>query len=246
MAEKVDLSLDDIIKMNRKSNPKGGKPKSNRPATNRPSSNRPSSNRPTSNRPSSNRLTSNRLKNLGSRSGVQIRKGGPKKATRPTPTSPAKETTMLHVSNLHFNVSNADIRELFSEIGPVKKAAVHYDKSGRSLGTADVIFSTRDAAIRAIKKYSNVPLDGRPMNITLVPSQSQTPVRSPAKTRIGIRAGSGIYKKPQNKPQQRTPKGGRPQPGGKPKFQRGQRQPKKDVTAEQLDADLDNFLSAST
>lgn len=216
MAEKVDLSLDDIIKMNRKSNPKGGN-KNNKP-------------------------TSNRLKNLGARSGVQIRKGGPKKTNiRPTTTSPVKEATMLHVSNLHFNVSNADIRELFSEIGPVKKAAVHYDKSGRSLGTAEVIFSTRDAAIKAIKKYKNVPLDGRPMSITLVPSQTQ--VRSPAKGRIGVRAGSGIYKKPQSKPQQKTGKG---RPQGKPKFQRGQRQPKKDVTAEQLDADLDNFLSAST
>lgn len=218
MAEKVDLSLDDIIKMNRKSNPKGGN-KSNK----------------------SNRPTSNRLKNLGTRSGIQARKGGPKKPLRPTaPSSPVRETTMLHVSNLHFNVSNADIRELFSEIGPVKKAAVHYDKSGRSLGTAEVIFSTKDAAIRAIKKYKNVPLDGRPMSITLVPSQTQ--VRSPTKGRIGVRAGSGIYKKPQNKPQQRTGKG----PQGKPKFQRGQRPPKKDVTAEQLDADLDNFLSAST
>lgn len=220
MAEKVDLSLDDIIKMNRKSNPKGGN-KSNKP-------------------------TSNRLKNLGARSGIQARKPGPRKPIRQTTTttaSPVKETTMLHVSNLHFNVSNADIRELFSEIGPVKKATVHYDKSGRSLGTAEVIFSTRDAAIRAIKKYKNVPLDGRPMSITLVPSQTQ--VRSPAKGRIGVKAGSGIYKKPQNKPQQRTgQKGGRPQ--GKPKFQRGQRPPKKDVTAEQLDADLDNFLSAST
>lgn len=222
MADLIDKSLDDIIKMKKKTVTKrtsnqGAKPKPN----------------------------TQRLKKLGVRSGI-IKKGGPRQVPqRQTPNaSPKKELTLLHVSNLHYNVSNDDVRELFSEIGPIKKAVVHYDKSGRSLGTAEVTFTTRDAAIRAIKKYNNLPLDGRPMQIKIVPNEVNIQ-RSPAKSRIGVKPGSGVQKRQQNngRPQNNNQKNGRANKpgGGKPKFQKGQRQAKKPVTAEDLDADLEAY-----
>lgn len=213
----MDMSLDDIIKRNKvskgtRTNQQRGGPK---------------------NQSSKPRLQ--RLRNLGARSGITRK---PNQSGGRQAASPRKELARLHVSNLHYNVTNRDVSQLFSEIGQIKKAAVHYDKSGRSLGTAEVTFLTRDAAIRAIKKYNKVPLDGRPMDITLVPSSTSV-IRSPAKGRIGVKPGSGIKKTTNRSPQNKGRRVSNQRNGNKSSFQK--RQPRKNLTAEDLDKDLDDY-----
>ncbi|KAF3331540.1 THO complex subunit 4D [Carex littledalei] len=76
----------------------------------------------------------------------------------------------LYISNLDSRVSNGDIKELFSEIGELKRYGVHYDNHGRPNGSAEVVFVRRSDAVAAFKKYNNVQLDGKPMKIELIGS----------------------------------------------------------------------------
>lgn len=57
----------------------------------------------------------------------------------------------------------------------MKRYGIHYDKSGRSKGTAEVVFMRQSDALAAIKKYNNMRLDGKPLQIELVGTSLVTP-----------------------------------------------------------------------
>uniref|UniRef100_J3MJM3 RRM domain-containing protein n=1 Tax=Oryza brachyantha TaxID=4533 RepID=J3MJM3_ORYBR len=103
---------------------------------------------------------------------------------RPSPNSARSlETgTKLHISNLDAGVTVEDVQELFSEIGELKRYSVNYDKDGKSQGTAEVVFARKVDALEAIKKYDGVVLDGKPMKIDLIGTNSEpspTPPTAP-------------------------------------------------------------------
>jgi len=151
----------------------------------------------------------------------------------------------LIVSNLDFGVSDSDIHELFSEFGNLKLANVHYDRSGRSLGTAEVSFDRRGDAMKALKQYNGVPLDGRPMRIEMAGVEAEVePLRRPMGG--GVRKSPGPRKSPFRASGGRGgDRGGRPggRGGGGGRGGRGGEK-KAAPSKEDLDAEMDTYMKA--
>lgn len=98
----------------------------------------------------------------------------------------------LLISNLDFNVSEEDIMELFSTCGPLRSFKLHYDRSGRSEGTAEVVFEREPDARTACRRYNNVALDGKKMTIEIVASAAQPNVLARLSSGISVtKVGTG-------------------------------------------------------
>jgi len=238
MGDKIDMSLDDIIKKNRSSRGRGGgRGRGQRRGGNRGSAGPMRRGRsfrgrgrgtPYS-RPRS--LPDKWEHDMFENGGQQRKSGGLSTGSK------------LHISNLDFGVTESDIQELFQEFGNIKSATLNYDSSGRSHGTADIVYVRRDDALKALKTYNGVPLDGRPMKIELITSaevakaasnnrgsfrdsyqqrggRDQNRQRSGG-NRFGFRGGRGRGG--------RGGRGGRRGRGGKP------------ISKDDLDADLDAY-----
>jgi len=87
---------------------------------------------------------------------------------------PNSTDSKISITNLDFGVNDNDIKELFGSFGVMIKAAVNYNQSGRSMGTAEVVYTTPTSALAAATHYNNVPLDGRPMKIMVVAAGAPT------------------------------------------------------------------------
>lgn len=85
------------------------------------------------------------------------------------------EGSKIMISNLEYKVTEKDLKELFSEIGPIHSASLNFDQNGRSKGSGQVIFKNKNDASRAAEKYNNVTLDGRAMKIEIVLSTAAIP-----------------------------------------------------------------------
>ncbi|KAG8275481.1 hypothetical protein J6590_085106 [Homalodisca vitripennis] len=142
--------------------------------------------------------------------------------------------TKLVVSNLDYGVLSSDIQVLFSKVGPILSATVNYEKSGRSMGSAYVVFERKADAIRAMKHYNRVPLDGRPMHIELTTSDFEVAMQQANRVSEGFTRrpsaggfGYGVTKRGFRRNGRSEGRGG------------GRAVP----TAAELDAELDAYIS---
>jgi len=163
------------------------------------------------------------------------------------------------------------MRELFGEFGGLKSVQMHFDSKGKSQGVCDIHFKNRTDGLRAVKKYNNVPLDGRRMKIDVVgqpglpvitskvqaakqfvnKAAAQKKKLSPVKKQQ-VKKGQ-VGKKPVGKAKTPSPKkkillkkGGK---GGAAKGGKGpaaKKDNKKPISEEDLDKQLDAYLAAGS
>jgi len=140
---------------------------------------------------------------------------------------------------------NEDIKELFGEVGELKRYTVHFDRSGRSKGTAEVVFSRRGDALAAVKKYNDVQLDGKPMKIEIVGTNRQTAAAPSARPGNGNFNGGASRRGGQGRGGRGGGGGGGGGRGGGGggRGRRPGKGPAEKLSAEDLDADLDKYHS---
>lgn len=122
---------------------------------------------------------------------------------------------LVAVSNLHHEVTEEDLDELFQTIGMVKRTTIQYDRAGRSNGIAHVQFYLRSDANNAADRFHGVPLDGMPMHIIVLGDRLRTPERRSNAT--------------SRRPRERSPLPSRPHR-------------RQNMSTGQLDADIDAYM----
>lgn len=252
VVDKIDMSLDDIIASNKKGRgSRGGKGRGNQ-------SNRRSGGRGTGGpmrrggrgavSRSGNRNTPySRPKNIPDKWEHDMYDGagnkGNARANGGRRTEGLSTGTHLQISNLDFGVTESDIKELFAEFGKLKKAMINYDESGRSHGTADVVFERRPDAIKAFNTYNGVPLDGRPMKIEAVSSAVIASSNQTSGRRDSYRGNNQYSSRGKYNSSRRGSRGGfRGQGRGR---RGGGRNRREAVSKEDLDKELDNYIESA-
>ncbi|KAK7536043.1 uncharacterized protein J3D65DRAFT_668490 [Phyllosticta citribraziliensis] len=219
MADKLNQSLDDILKANRRKNVRakgvrrsvGGKPAASAAPV----------------------------------GGVKKKTKVSKPTTQPIPTGPSARgsgDSKILVSNLPHDVDEAQIKEYFSKsVGPVKKVLLTYGPNGQSRGVATVIFSQAGAAAQAAAKYNGIKVDNRPMKVEVILGASEVPAPAPAKSLSERVQQPKAAAKAQPKPATAKPAAAK---AGKKRRGRNANRAKP-KTAEELDAEMQDYFDGS-
>ncbi|KAH8344683.1 hypothetical protein KR067_003349 [Drosophila pandora] len=123
---------------------------------------------------------------VGGSSGSTLTQSISSRRSPPLGAANNKAGYRLLVSNLHANVTTADIRELFNDIGPM------YDAHVVRPGTAEVIYKTLEHAEMAVEAYHHREFDDQPMHCVLVNPHSSNRSSHSASSRTVTTNSSGV------------------------------------------------------
>lgn len=74
----------------------------------------------------------------------------------------------LYVGNLNYSTTEQDLRELFSEVGPVASVSLVMDRdTGRPRGFGFVEMESAAAAAEAVEKLNNRELQSRTLTVNI-------------------------------------------------------------------------------
>jgi RNA recognition motif-containing protein len=97
----------------------------------------------------------------------------------------------IYISNLSYNVDDADLNDLFAEYGQVTSAKVITDReTGRSRGFGFVEMSNNEEAQKAIDELNQAEYDGKVINVNEAKPKTDKP-RSSGGFRGGNSWGGG-------------------------------------------------------
>jgi cold-inducible RNA-binding protein len=75
-------------------------------------------------------------------------------------------TKKLYVGNLSYNTTEAQIRELFTQVGEIDSISLITDReTGRAKGFGFVEMNTEEGAQEAIKRFNGYSLDDRNLTV---------------------------------------------------------------------------------
>ncbi|RKP07406.1 hypothetical protein THASP1DRAFT_30770 [Thamnocephalis sphaerospora] len=161
-------------------------------------------------------------------------------------SSSAKTAGQRHltVTNLFYEVSENDLKELFSQVGALEKVHLRFDRAGRSTGVAEVVYAEANGARRAMERYNNVTLDGQPMRISYGISKKRSDAPSTTVSilsRLGDKATGDDEET--RKGTTRTGRGrGNSQGSRRPRGRNAPRERTEPKSLDQLDAELDSYM----
>jgi len=85
----------------------------------------------------------------------------------------------IYVSNLGFNVTEEDLKKLFSEFGQVSSTKVITDyNTGTSRGFAFIEMPNDNEGAKAINKLNNKEVNGRNMSVQVARPKEDRPKRN--------------------------------------------------------------------
>ncbi|PNS20219.1 hypothetical protein CAC42_5669 [Sphaceloma murrayae] len=91
----------------------------------------------------------------------------------------APSDAKLRVENLHYELLEPEVRELFSRIGPVKTVQVLFDRHDRTTGTAFVTYHSLSDARQAVRDFDGANAFGQPIRVALLPPTDSRGSRNP-------------------------------------------------------------------
>ncbi|KAF1970316.1 hypothetical protein BU23DRAFT_214226 [Bimuria novae-zelandiae CBS 107.79] len=177
----------------------------------------------------------------------------PNKAASVAPAAPTGGETKIMISNLPFDVEENQLKEYFVtvvNVGRPRRVLLQYGPNGKSLGSATVIFNKAEQAIKATNALQGVKIDNKPIRVEMLVSAAAVAAQPQSSF-----ADRVTQPKKADKPKPATaakaaPAGGRERGRGRERGAgrgrgRGSRERQKKKTQEELDAEMEDYFPAA-